>query len=122
MKIKLQVLLISLVLIFLCSLKATAQLGFCSGNSGDPIFTETFGVGATIPLPAGTTSYSYTTGAPNDGFYNVSSNTNWFGWHDIVDHTTGDTNGRMLVINADFTSGEFYQTAVSGLCENTTYE
>ena len=106
----------------MCSLKATAQLGFCSGNSGDPIFTETFGVGATTSLPVGTTSYSYTTGAPNDGSYNVSSNTNWFGWHDIVDHTTGDTNGRMLVINADFTSGEFYRTAVSGLCENTTYE
>jgi len=60
--------------------------------------------------------------APNDGFYNVSSNTNWFGWHDIVDHTPNDTNGRMLVINADFTSGEFYRTTINGLCENTTYE
>ncbi|WP_298550361.1 T9SS type B sorting domain-containing protein [uncultured Algibacter sp.] len=64
----------------------------------------------------------YSSNAPNDGFYNVSSNTNWFGWHDIVDHTTGDTDGRMLVLNADFTSGEFYRTAISGLCENTTYE
>ncbi|MCB4800361.1 hypothetical protein LG649_16050, partial [Tamlana sp. PT2-4] len=51
-----------------------------------------------------------------------SSNTNWFGWHIIPDHTPGDSNGRMLIINADFTAGEFYQTTVSGLCENTTYE
>jgi gliding motility-associated-like protein len=28
----------------------------------------------------------------------------------------------MLIVNADFTSGEFYQTTISGLCENTTYE
>jgi gliding motility-associated-like protein len=28
----------------------------------------------------------------------------------------------MLIVNADFTTGEFYRTAISGLCENTTYE
>ncbi|WP_396602476.1 T9SS type B sorting domain-containing protein [Algibacter sp. R77976] len=98
------------------------QLGFCSGNSGDPIFNETFGTGATTSLPFGTTSYAYNSTQPNDGFYNVSSNTNWFGWHDIVDHTVGDTNGRMLIVNADYTPGEFYRTTISGLCENTTYE
>ena len=73
-------------------------------------------------MPAGTTTYTFASSSPNDGFYNVSSNTNWFGWHDIVDHTLNDTNGRMLVINADFTSGEFYRTSINGLCENTTYE
>ena len=98
-------------------------MGFCGGNSGDPIFTETFGVGTTnAPLPAGTTSYTFASGQPNDGSYTLSSSTNWFGWHNIGDHTPGDTNGRNLVINADFTSGEFYRTAISGLCENTTYE
>ena len=73
-------------------------------------------------MPIGTTSYAFISTSPNDGFYNVSSNTNWFGWHDIEDHTSNDTNGKMLVINADFTSGEFYRTTVNGLCENTTYE
>ncbi|MFV9551718.1 T9SS type B sorting domain-containing protein [Algibacter sp. PT7-4] len=111
-----------LCVIVLVSFQSFAQLGFCTGNSGDPIFTETFGTGSTTSLPPGTTSYSYTAGAPNDGSYNVSSNTNWFGWHIIPDHTPGDSNGRMLIINADFTAGEFYQTTVSGLCENTTYE
>jgi gliding motility-associated-like protein len=100
-----------------------AQLGFCAGNSGDPIFTETFGAGTTnVELPPGTTTYTFANTSPNDGFYTVSSNSNWFGWHNITDHTKGDTNGRMLIVNADFTAGEFYRTAISGLCENTTYE
>ncbi|MDB4352428.1 T9SS type B sorting domain-containing protein [Porticoccaceae bacterium] len=100
-----------------------AQLGFCSGNSGDPIFIEPFGTGATIPLPPpGTTSYTYASMAPNDGFYNVSSNTDWFGWHNIVDHTIDDANGRMLVVNAEFTPGEFYRRTINGLCEVTTYQ
>ncbi|GAA4280417.1 T9SS type B sorting domain-containing protein [Gaetbulibacter aestuarii] len=114
------------LLLFLCFLTAfsvRAQLGFCTGNSGDPIFIEDFGVG-TSPnaLPAGTTSYIYTTGEPNDGYYTVSSRTNYFDWFNIQDHTPGDTNGKCLIINADFTAGEFYRTTISGLCENTSYE
>nr|WP_099565031.1 T9SS type B sorting domain-containing protein [Gaetbulibacter sp. 4G1] len=98
-------------------------MGFCSGNSGDPIFTETFGAGITSsPLPAGTTTYTFAGGSPSDGFYTVSSNTNFFDWHDIDDHTPNDTDGRMLVVNADFSAGEFYRTTISGLCENTSYE
>ncbi len=98
-------------------------MGFCSGNSGDPIFTETFGAGITSsPLPVGTTTYTFAGGSPSDGFYTVSSNTNFFDWHDIDDHTPNDTDGRMLVVNADFTAGEFYRTTISGLCENTSYE
>ena len=101
-----------------------AQLGFCQGNSGDPIFTETFGSGLQdSSLPAGTTTYAYANGqAPNDGLYTVSSNSNYFDWFDINDHTLGDSNGRMLIINSDFNAGEFYKTTINGLCENTTYE
>ncbi|AUC82866.1 T9SS type B sorting domain-containing protein [Lacinutrix sp. Bg11-31] len=101
-----------------------AQLGFCNGNSGDPIFIETFGAGVgQNALPAGTTTYAYANGVdPNDGFYAVSNTTNYFDWFSIQDHTAGDTNGKMLVINSDFTSGEFYRTTVSGLCANTSYE
>lgn len=103
---------------------AIAQLGFCSGNSGDPIFTENFGFGTgQNALPAGTTTYAYANGAePNDGFYAVSNTTNYFDWFTIPDHTPDDTNGKMLVINSDLTSGEFYNTPISGLCVNTTYE
>ncbi len=117
-----------LLFVFLCFWFAfqnlNAQLGFCSGNSGDPIFTEDFGSGTT-PGPAlapGTTTYSFTTGQPNDGSYTISSNTNFFDWHNTNDHTPGDTNGKMLIVNASFNPGEFYKTSITGLCENTSYE
>lgn len=104
-------------------LRIEAQLGFCSGNSGDPIFTETFGTGTTNNrLPAGTTTYTFVTGTPSDGFYTVSNRSNFFDWHDVPDHTPNDTNGKMLIINASFTADEFYRTTISGLCENTSYE
>ena len=40
---------------------SNAQLGFCQGNSGAPIFEETFGTGLSNgpPLPVGTTPYGY---------------------------------------------------------------
>ncbi|EDP72652.1 hypothetical protein FBALC1_16162 [Flavobacteriales bacterium ALC-1] len=100
------------------------QLGFCQGNSGDPIFTDTFGAGIQdISLPAGTTTYTYANGQnPNDGLYTVSSNSNYFDWFDAEDHTPNDTNGRMLIVNSSFNAGEFYRTTIAGLCENTTYE
>ena len=100
------------------------QLGFCNGNSGDPIFSETFGTGTTNgpALPAGTTTYNYINGGPQDGDYTISSNTNWFGWHNTQDHTPGDTNGRSLIVNASFTPGEFYRRSVTGLCGSTSYE
>lgn len=115
---------ISLTLIALIAFeKGYAQLGFCNGNSGDPIFTDTFGTGTTqTPLPPGTTTYAFSSGQPNDGFYTVSSSTAFFNWHDVPDHTVGDTNGKCLIINADFTAGEFYRTTITGLCENTSYE
>jgi gliding motility-associated-like protein len=100
------------------------QLGFCSGNSGAPIFTESFGSGTNNnALPGGTTTYNFTSGYPNDGFYTVSNGTsgNSFDWHQTPDHT-GDTNGKCLIVNAAAGAGEFYKTTISGLCENTTYE
>ena len=118
--------LLKIIIIFIAFFsfeKGHAQLGFCNGNSGDPIFTETFGTGTTqTPIPAGTTTYTFSSGTPNDGFYTVSSSTAFFDWHDVPDHTEGDANGKCLIVNADFTAGEFYRTTITGLCENTSYE
>ncbi|RNC92543.1 MAG: gliding motility-associated C-terminal domain-containing protein [Allomuricauda sp.] len=103
----------------------SGQLGFCSGNSGDPIFTETFGTGIENgpALPAGTTTYNYVNGPPQDGSYTISSSTeNYFDWFDISDHTPGDTNGKAFIVNASFEAGEFFRRSVDGLCENTSYE
>jgi gliding motility-associated-like protein len=101
-----------------------AQLDFCNGNSGDPIFTENFEIG-NVPGPAlapGITTYNFTPGAPNDGDYTISNRTNFFDWHNVQDHTPNDIDGKSLIVNADFTAGEFYRRTVSGLCENTSYE
>lgn len=110
--------------LFLLATSVHAQLGFCGGNSGDPIFTEDFGSGTTDgpALPAGTTTYNFTTGTPSDGDYTISSTTNYFDWLSLQDHTPGDSNGKAFIVNASFTAGEFYQRQVTGLCENTTYE
>ncbi len=117
-------LLCFLLFLALTCIEAKAQLGFCTGSSGDPIFTEDFGSGTTDgpELPPGTTTYNFTTGTPNDGDYTISSTTNYFDWQNVEDHTPGDTNGKAFIVNASFTAGEFYQRQVMGLCENTTYE
>ena len=71
-------------------------VGVCYGNSGDPIFTETFGTGTTNgpALPPGTTTYNYVNGEPIDGSYTISSSTPYFDWFNINDHTPGDNNGK----------------------------
>ncbi len=114
-----------LVLFGLFFQESNAQLGFCNGNYGDAIFTETFGTGVSNgpALPAGTTTYPYVDSAPADGEYTISSQTNYYQgvWFDTTDHT-GDTNGKLLIVNASHTPGEFFRRTVSGLCENTSYE
>ena len=115
------------ILVIICSipLGARAQLGFCQGNSGTPIFTEDFGTGTDNgpALPPGTTTYTYVDGAPDDGSYTISSSTaGYFDWFNIQDHTPDDVSGKALIVNASFTPGEFYRTPITGLCENTSYE
>ncbi|MGB5698818.1 T9SS type B sorting domain-containing protein [Muriicola sp.] len=108
-----------------CSHGLSAQLGFCAGNSGSPIFTEDFGTGTTNgpALPAGTTTYTYVNGAPDDGSYTIASSTaGYFDWFNIQDHTPGDISGKAFIVNASFTPGEFYKRTITGLCENTSYE
>ena len=101
-----------------------SQLGFCPGNTGDPIFEETFGQGNTNgpPLPANVTSYTYVNQAPQDGEYTISESLNQLStWHNAGDHT-GDENGKAFIVNASFDPGLFYQIPVQGLCENNSYE
>nr|WP_321233660.1 gliding motility-associated C-terminal domain-containing protein [uncultured Psychroserpens sp.] len=111
--------------IFFSSEIGHAQLGFCQGNSGDPIFIEDFGTGTDYgpQLPIGTTTYNFVGfDGPQDGQYTIGSSTFAYGWNMPSDHTVGDTDGKALIVNVSFTPGEFYSTAINGLCENTTYE
>lgn len=117
--------IVAFLFLLLTTNVAYSQLGFCLGSKGLPIFTEDFGSGTTFgpQLPAGTTSYNYVSGTPNDGDYTLSSQINLNNsWHNSQDHTPGDTNGKSLIVNASFTSGEFYKRTVTGLCVNTTFE
>ncbi len=116
-------------LFLLLSASAFSQLGFCTGSKGDPIFFENFGNGTTYgpALPAGTTTYPFVTGAPNDGQYTLFYHSAMYTtWHYSLDHTpdaTNGPNGKMLLMNANATtSGDFYRKVVSGLCINTTFE
>ncbi|TCS86591.1 gliding motility-associated-like protein [Anseongella ginsenosidimutans] len=105
----------------------SGQTQLCSGSLGEPIINMTFGSGPGFgpALDAGVTTYQYVPGPVNDdGQYTLASNVNYAksDWHFLEDHTPGDINGYMLVVNADLAKGEFYRGLVSGLCENTTFE
>ncbi len=111
-------------LLFACS-EVCAQLSFCTGNSGEAIFSEDFGTGTTNgpPLPAGVTGYTYVTSNTEDGQYTISNQMGQLNsWHRTEDHTPGDTNGKALIVNASFTADQFYARPIAGLCENTSYE
>lgn len=105
-----------------------AQL--CDGNLGDNIFLDgNFGSGEdNIPTtdPGIAPGYNYITNPPPiDGSYTITNditpwNFNW-GWADIQDNSD-DPDGYMMVVNASYDPGLFYEKLVEGLCENTLYE
>lgn len=107
------------------SSKSSAQL--CQGSLGDPVVNITFGAGSNPGPPLGNTNYIYVPNdCPEDGFYTIANSTSsCFGgtWHTLTeDHTPGDINGYMMVVNASYTPGDFFVKTVDGLCPNTTYE
>ncbi|WGH76588.1 gliding motility-associated C-terminal domain-containing protein [Tenacibaculum tangerinum] len=68
-------------------------------------------------------------GQVNDGEYIVINNTGFIGawgtWqlpNIIEDHTPGDTNGKMLLVNAAVAPGEFYRRNLTGFLPNSTME
>ncbi len=107
------------------SLPAQSQL--CTGSLGDPIVNIDFGSGTSSrggPLDAGITSYLFSTNSSDDGYYSIASSTGGMNqnWFTTVDHTPGDANGYMMVVNASETPGEFYRVKITGLCPGTKYE
>ncbi len=100
----------------------------CTGSLGDPVINVDFGSGTGTGAPIiGNTNYQYSREhCPFDGNYallNRSANCYNSTWHNLPeDHTPGDINGYMMVVNASFNPGDFYVDTVRGLCANTTYE
>ncbi len=115
-----------LIAILIFSATTSAQL--CRGSLGDPVVNITFGSGANPgPSIGNSTSYTYFgKDCPSDGYYTIERSTgNCFGntWHTLSqDHTPGDNNGYMMVVNASYNPGDFFVKTVDGLCPNTTYE
>ena len=126
MKQQMKTVVIFLLLPFYFSSSIYAQL--CLGSLGDPVVNITFGSGANPGAALNSlNNYTYSPNdCPNDGGYTIANATrNCFGstWHSLSeDHTPGDVNGYMMVVNASFNPGDFFVKTVDGLCPNTTYE
>jgi len=100
-------------------------------------FTETFGTGPNYsgPLLPGQTTYLWENGAGvagtplgnkivGDGEYSLISSLGagqgaW--WHTGTDHT-GDPNGLMMLVNASFDPGIFFQRTFANLSAGATYD
>ncbi len=105
--------------------QAAAQL--CNGSLGDPVVLIDFGRGTDTygPSLGNKTTYDYVrSGTPSDGSYTIEHSVSSGGaWFDIDNHTPNDPNGYLMMINASFNPGIFYETDVpTDLCPNTTYE
>ncbi|GAA4409682.1 hypothetical protein GCM10023187_33320 [Nibrella viscosa] len=100
---------------------------FCRNGSATVVFTQTFGSGSNRPSLASQTRYDLVTDrCPNDGQYNiqpaVSGSCYTNSWHDVPqDHTPGDINGNMLVLNAAYI-GEIFTQPLPAVCQSATYE
>lgn len=101
--------------------------GLCS-SEGQEIFRETFGAGAGFgaALPnLSAAAYQFSTSAPlAEGRYTIVSNPRLAQgnstWKSMTDHT-GNTNGRMMIVNASYKPGEFYRKKITDLCGGHQY-
>ena len=113
-------------ILLLCgySQKGLSQVLTCS----DPIVNINFGTTHSPTAISFSTNYTRATNRPNDNEYAISNNSGIFNgnafnpWHDEIDHTSGDVDGLMMIVNAANEPGEFYRQNITGLCPNITYE
>jgi hypothetical protein len=116
------------IMVAFCSFeKVAAQQYDC--NFKGPVINIDFGTGdpgkeVTAIRPPNYHKVNFV--CPNDGDYAYATYTSdCFGgnWHTITeDHTTGDIDGRIMVVNASEDPGTFFVNYISGLKPNTTYE
>ncbi len=100
----------------------------CDGVKGPPAIFENFGTGINPgpPLPAGSITYQYNTGCNlTFGHYTRSNNTIGCNGQWLMlpeDHTPGDVNGYMLVVDGDKNSSIVYRSTATGLTQAFAYE
>lgn len=105
--------------------KVMAQV--CTGSLGDPVVNIDFGRGSADAGPdPGFSSYSYVNDRNvRDGTYTIAKTTIGMNsnWYTVTNHTSDDVDGYMMVVNADYGPGVFFETTVqTPLCANTKYE
>jgi hypothetical protein len=109
-----------------CALHSGAQQEDCKLKP--PVITVHFGAGNasanTTVVPARYARVAHS--CPGDGHYTITSGTkNCFrgDWFDVEeDHTPGDVNGNMLLVNSSYRNGMFLHTVLNGLKPGTLYE
>ncbi|WP_191858649.1 T9SS type B sorting domain-containing protein [Hanstruepera ponticola] len=104
--------------------------GDCPSSSTQVLTTLTVGGGfmedfGTSPDRESTPYTNYTFNEftqVEDGEYTLNNNATDLntGWHDMEDHTSGDTDGLMFVVNASNAAGEFYRRSIF-VSSNTEY-
>lgn len=86
-------------------------------------FVEDFGAGiGRVSTPF--TNYLFNGATQVDGGqYAINNNASDLntGWHNMEDHTAGDTNGRMFVVNGETFVGEFYRRTIP-VIQNADYD
>jgi hypothetical protein len=93
-----------------------------------PQFTIHFGAGNVSDVNSGDLSnyQRVPRTCPTDGHYSFVSYTSACfsdDWHTLPeDHTAGDVDGNMMLVNAAPNAGVFLKTAINGLKSNTIYE
>ena len=105
--------IISVILAFSLIYPANAQVQSCAVES--TVWQETFGTGNDNQLAPGKTNYTFSSSTLTERNYRLSKNSQGGQqWHNSKDHT-GNTNGLMLLVNANGDSGEIYRDTVMGL-------
>jgi hypothetical protein len=109
-----------LIFLLLISKPSLSQNNNCIYK--DPVYSLNFGTIAKdgAPLMYNLKNYNKATGScPNDGFYSFATAiANCFDgkWHSLSeDHTPGDVNGKMMIVNAAEKPGDFFVMTITGL-------
>ncbi len=116
----------SILLVIFATMRLSAQPAGCIFKP--PVVTINFGTGQVPDLnvsPLASYRRVYST-CPSDGHYSYTSFTSdcfrrdWFSL--LEDHTAGDDDGNMMIVNASYNGGAFLTTRVNGLKAGTRYE
>jgi gliding motility-associated-like protein len=98
-------------------------------QEGEPVLIEDFGsgmpqIGPKISDGDFSTTYNYIPSQPGEGSYTIAKSTVGMypeSWLQTGNHTPGQPNGYMMIVDATNTIDEFYKRTVKTLCPGTTY-